>query len=243
MSDVEALVGELRRTVRTLAGQFDLDAELAHLCSVACHLLPVDAAAVTLLDDDGGGPQPAAVSGEVAHRIAALQQRLGEGPGPSAIEHDRPVVAEDLTDHTQRWPGFAAVALLAGMRAVLALPLRDGAAPVGSLDLFRREPLTDAAPVLEVGEALAEGASAFVTTHRHRQRTEEVTEQLQRALRHRVVVEQAKGMLAARQGISPDEAFERLRRHARDRNHRIAEVARAVVAGDLRLEGTRPDGH
>ena len=56
---------------------------------------------------------------------------------------------------------------------------------------------------------------------------------LQRALDSRVVIEQAKGVIAARDGVNVEEAFLRLRRHARRHNARIHDVARAVVELDL----------
>ena len=66
---------------------------------------------------------------------------------------------------------------------------------------------------------------------RHEARSEE----LQGALDSRVEIEQAKGLLAGRDGIGTDEAFRRLRRHARDHNLGIREVARQVVDGRLVL--------
>ena len=63
-----------------------------------------------------------------------------------------------------------------------------------------------------------------------------VRDQLQQALTSRVVIEQAKGFAAARAGTDPETAFAALRRHARDNNRRLADVARSVVAGDLDLE-------
>ena len=54
-------------------------------------------------------------------------------------------------------------------------------------------------------------------------------EQLQHALTSRIVIEQAKGVIAAREGVTVDEAFARLRRHARRHNANIHEAARAVV--------------
>lgn len=60
--------------------------------------------------------------------------------------------------------------------------------------------------------------------------------QLQRALDSRVVIEQAKGMLAERLGISVDHAFERLRSAARSKRVRVDAVARAVVTGDARFD-------
>jgi PAS domain S-box-containing protein len=56
-----------------------------------------------------------------------------------------------------------------------------------------------------------------------------LNEQLQTALTSRVVIEQAKGMLAERRGISVEEAFQLLRKHARDHNASLEDVATAVV--------------
>jgi ANTAR domain/PAS fold len=61
------------------------------------------------------------------------------------------------------------------------------------------------------------------------QQARTTAEQLQHALTSRIVIEQAKGVIAAREGISIDQAFDRLRRHARRHNANIHEVARAVV--------------
>lgn len=58
-------------------------------------------------------------------------------------------------------------------------------------------------------------------------------EQLDRALRSRILIEQAKGFLAARLDVSPDEAFEHLRCYARSRQTRLIDVARQVLDGTL----------
>jgi PAS domain S-box-containing protein len=57
-------------------------------------------------------------------------------------------------------------------------------------------------------------------------------QQLQTALDSRVIIQQAKGYLAGRDGISPEAAFERLRHHARARHLAIRDVARGVIEGD-----------
>ena len=56
-----------------------------------------------------------------------------------------------------------------------------------------------------------------------------LAEQLQAALRSRVVIEQAKGMLAEHLSMTVDEAFRLLNTYARDHNRRLTEVARDVV--------------
>jgi AmiR/NasT family two-component response regulator len=62
-----------------------------------------------------------------------------------------------------------------------------------------------------------------------------VNEQLGHALESRIVIEQAKGILSAREGMDMAQAFARLRNHARRNNLRLVDVARSVVDGGLRI--------
>jgi hypothetical protein len=84
-----------------------------------------------------------------------------------------------------------------------------------------------------VAELFARLATALVLTDRARVRSQEVVEQLQHALASRVVIEQAKGMLAIRFATSVEDAFELMRRHARSTNQRVEAVAGQVVAGHI----------
>jgi AmiR/NasT family two-component response regulator len=54
--------------------------------------------------------------------------------------------------------------------------------------------------------------------------------QLEHALQSRIAIEQAKGMLAERFSLPPDEAFELIRRAARDHRIRVHDLARRVVS-------------
>jgi AmiR/NasT family two-component response regulator len=58
----------------------------------------------------------------------------------------------------------------------------------------------------------------------------ELATQLQRALDARVVIEQAKGALVAREGLSPKQAFEQMRRQARAERRRVVEIAAEVMS-------------
>jgi AmiR/NasT family two-component response regulator len=60
---------------------------------------------------------------------------------------------------------------------------------------------------------------------------ETLIDQLQTALNSRIIVEQAKGVLAERRGITPSDAFTLLRQYARNHHHRLTELATAVVDG------------
>jgi AmiR/NasT family two-component response regulator len=63
-----------------------------------------------------------------------------------------------------------------------------------------------------------------------------LNEQLGQALNTRIVIEQAKGVIAERRRLTMEEAFAHLRTHARNHNRRLADVAREVIAGTLPAE-------
>ncbi|WP_181784509.1 ANTAR domain-containing protein, partial [Pseudonocardia pini] len=86
---------------------------------------------------------------------------------------------------------------------------------------------------LRLGQALADVATIGILAERAVRRGEVVAEQLQTALNNRVVIEQAKGVIAQHGGLPMDQAFERLRRFSRSNNLRLVEVARDVVTGRI----------
>ena len=77
----------------------------------------------------------------------------------------------------------------------------------------------------------------------------ERTIQLQTALDSRIVIEQAKGIVAARGSISPDEAFKKIRWQARSQQRKLHDLAAEIVATtsqpvrDLGLAGDGGDNH
>jgi AmiR/NasT family two-component response regulator len=85
-------------------------------------------------------------------------------------------------------------------------------------------------------QALADVATIAILQHRVGLEANLVNEQLNEALNSRIVIEQAKGVIAERAGIDTDEAFQRLRQHARSNNLRLAEVAREVASGRLAVD-------
>ena len=104
---------------------------------------------------------------------------------------------------------------------------------IGALNLFRTETGSMSDEDVAVAQALADIATIAILQNRAAVEAQEVNTQLTTALSSRIVIEQAKGMIAERQQLSIDEAFDRLRRHARSHNRRLAEVAGATVAGAI----------
>ena len=112
------------------------------------------------------------------------------------------------------------------------LPLRHGNEVIGALNLFRErdEPLGD--PDVQVGQALADVATVALLQRRETTQARRQADQLQAALDSRVLIEQAKGVLAQRLGVSLEEAFQALRRTARNTNRELHELSNDVVRGD-----------
>jgi GAF domain-containing protein len=229
MMRAEQLVAELHLLLRRLTTGGEAEA-LEQTCVAACRILAAEAATVMLVDEHGH-LSLAAASDARARRVASLQCRLGQGPVSRVVEDGRPVVVDDLEREADRGWDVTATVLLAGLRSVVAVPLHDGDTPLGSLDLYGREALSDP-EWLEAAQVLADAVACVVVVGSRQRRAQEVVAQLEGALERRVVVEQAKGMLAERLGLPPEEAYEHLRRHARDHNSRVSELARTVLAGE-----------
>jgi GAF domain-containing protein len=156
-----------------------------------------------------------------------------EGPCLDCHREGAPVLVADLTAARARWPSFADEAIRVGFRAVYALPMRLRADTVGALNLFHRDPDTITEATLRIGQALADVATIAILQQRAAQAREELSQQLQTALNSRVIIEQGNGVLAERLHIDMSTAFNLLRSHARGTHQQLAEVARAVVAGEL----------
>ena len=108
--------------------------------------------------------------------------------------------------------------------------LRDQA--IGALNLFAVSEMRFDSGEVRVVQSLADVATIAILQERSIARAEALTEQLQGALNSRIVIEQAKGALARQEGITVDEAFERLRERARSSRQRLVDVAAVVLAGN-----------
>jgi transcriptional regulator with GAF, ATPase, and Fis domain len=219
----------------TLVTDYDVIDLLHRLCSDSVRLLPVDAAGL-LLSDQRGTLRVVSSSTEQVHLVELFQLQANEGPCLDSFRTSRQVVAADLS-HESRWPRFVERARRAGYSAVHALPLRLRSQTIGGLNLFGKTPGALSPHALRVGQALADVATIGILQERALRRQEVLAEQLQGALNSRVIIEQAKGMLAERGQIDLAEAFTLLRTHARTRQQRLSDLARDVVNGT-----TIPDG-
>ncbi|WP_230686698.1 GAF and ANTAR domain-containing protein [Catellatospora vulcania] len=214
----------------TLVADFDLIEFLQLLASRTADLL--DASPVgLLLADPTGRLEFMAASDETVKHLELFQVQNQEGPCLDAFRTGAAVVNADLQDAADRWPLFAPRAVAAGLLSVHAFPLRLRSDCIGVMNVFSSHvgghlPDTD----VHIVQALADVASIALLQERAIKRGERLTEQLRGTLNSRIAIEQAKGALAHIHGITVDEAFIRIRAHARRTNQRLGDVAQAVLA-------------
>jgi len=216
----------------TLVEDFDVIEFLHTLAEHCVQLLDVDAAGI-MLADRAGSLYPAASSTENARLLELFELQTDAGPCIDAFTTGHAVVNVDLRTNATRWPRFAEAAEATGYVCAHALPMRLREDVIGTLNLFSTtpRPLTDHDE--RTGQALADVATVGILAQRNLMHAELLATQLQNALNSRVAIEQAKGVLAERRGVSVDQAFTLLRTHARNHHLRLSDLARTVADGSL----------
>jgi GAF domain-containing protein len=226
------VVRSLVEMADTLVEDYDVVDLLTGLTNRCVNLLGISAAGVMLVSP-AGSLGLVASSSEAMRLLELFELQAEEGPCLDAFRTGERVRHESLAAGTSRWPLFAAAALDAGFRSASALPLRLREVTIGALNLLSvTEAPVDEADAI-VARAFADLATLSIVQHRASAEAHRLNEQLSAALTSRVVIEQAKGVLAERAGIDLAEAFSRLRGYARSGNLRLTDVARAAIDGTL----------
>lgn len=231
--DPHALESAFAEYAEVLLGRYDVGDVLYRLTDQAVEVLGADGAGVSIAESPDQ-LRFVTASDASASRVEGEQMRTRTGPCHDAFLAGEPVVVEDLGSD-DRWPEFAAAALDAGYRAVLGVPMPVRQGPIGALDVYRREPGAWSSTQVDRACLLANMAAGYVVLAQSLDESRTLSQQLQHALDSRVVVEQAKGIVAERHGIGVGEAFSRLREQSQRTNTPIQAVCAGVVSGELRL--------
>ena len=216
----------------SLVDDYDVVELLTGLADRYVTLLDVSAVGLMLVNP-ADELWPVASSSEEARLLDLFEIQAEEGPCVDCVRNGQPVVVPRLTDAEGRWPQFVPAAIGAGFRSAHALPMRLRGQTIGAVNVFGEDEGTLDAEDAALAQALADMATIGLLHHRAALAAQRVHEQLRSALESRVVIEQAKGVVAEQDGISPEQAFTRLRGHARNHNLALADLARAVVEGTL----------
>jgi GAF domain-containing protein len=213
----------------TLIADFDVVDLLHWLVEECTHILDTQAGGL-LLVDPAGELQLVASTSEEAELVEILQLAAGEGPCLDCFRNGAPITVGDIEADAAKWPQFSAGALKQGFRSVHATPLRLRGQIIGTMNLFSNHVGALAPEDITVAQALADVATIGILQERNIRSANLVAEQLQHALDSRILLEQAKGVLAATNHMSMNEAFSVMRAYARDRNLPLRQVADDVIA-------------
>jgi GAF domain-containing protein len=233
LAEMTVSVAGLRRALDQLAdlrtSPVTVEAALERVVESADALFQVDGTALMLVDRDQV-LRNLASSDHRAVLLEELQATHGEGPCVDAFDDKQPVWSDDL-GREDRWPEFSGAAAGRDLLAVLASPIPYSHQAVGVVAVFAAQPHDWTEAEREAIVAFTELAALLVLNAMEARDRGRLAGELQVALESRVVIEQAKGVLVGRYGLTTRQAFDRLRRHARDQRRPLSQVARAVVRG------------
>jgi GAF domain-containing protein len=230
MIATEKLLEVFIEVADTLVDDFDL---IDFLHNVTDHTAAVSGASSVglLLADQNDQLQFMAASSEGAKNLELFQLQSSQGPCLDCYRTKQPVIVDDLSAASERWPRFVPRAAAMGIRSVHAFPLRLRDRTIGALNAFGTEPLPLEPDDIKVVQALADLATIAIIQEQAISAAETLTQQLQGALNSRIVIEQAKGVIARSRGIGVDEAFAVLRSHARRNHLHLTDLAHQIATG------------
>jgi hypothetical protein len=208
---------------------------LRRLCVTVTQVLPATWAGLSLAED---GKVSGALTGSDAHarELEGLQFTFGEGPCVDSVRTRRPVMEPDLASGVRRWPAYAPAAHQRGIRGVYAFPLQVGVAGLGALDVYRDRVEPVSPDTIDDGQIFADIALTMLVGDDPLSAPGVGVASLDDLLTPSMEVYQAQGMVMVDLGVSLADALVRLRAYAFVEGRPVAEVARDVVAGRVRLD-------
>ena len=221
------VLGAVVSLVDGLLGDLDVVEVLTQLTEQCVALLDVTSAGLLLADASGRLHLMAATS-QQTRDLELFQLQSDDGPCLDCYSTGKPVMIADLTVAQERWPQFAAAATDAGFRSVHAVPMRAAGKVLGALGLFG----TVAGGLGHADQLLAQTlahVACVAILHDDDLPSGLLDQRLGAALASRVVVEQAKGFIRSRLGLSVHDAFAALRAYARGSNEHLTAVSRRLI--------------
>jgi transcriptional regulator with GAF, ATPase, and Fis domain len=175
-----------------------------------------------------GRPLTVACSDELVSQVDEVQYRLDDGPCLHAMRDGEMVTIEDTADQAH-WPVFESEAAEAGIRSCLALPLMAGGESVGALNLYARSASAFGDEETRRAESFAENASGALTLAKRLASYTALNEQLRASMASRSLIDQAMGIVMAREKCTQAHAFEMLRKVSQNTNVKLRDLAKAIV--------------
>ncbi|HEY8820938.1 MAG TPA: GAF and ANTAR domain-containing protein [Dermatophilaceae bacterium] len=235
MYNQSLLLQTLSRFAVILPARYDLQEALSELKESVTAVLGLSGSWVTMADDGRLSFLTAMsqVSAELERDHAQLHPF--SCPCRDAYSTGEVVRVTDVREQSTRWPEFSAFATRLSLAGVAAIPMRLADEIIGALNLYSPEPRDWSDEDIAVAGVLANVATSYVVNASKLRQQQQLTEQLQEALKSRVIIEQAKGITAQQRAISVSQAYQLMRGHARRNNASLRVVAEAIVAVGLQV--------
>ncbi len=217
----------LAELVHVKLGETDLDSLCARATDLARNTIAgADEASITVTH--GRHSRTAAATDNRAHRLDQIQQNPPGGPGESAAAGNAAVLVRDIGNE-ERWSPWVAYATGAGIRSALSVGLPIHTAISGALSLYSET--TDAFDkvAVELARTFADYTAVALANAYLYDTTADLAEHMRRAMEHRAVIEQAKGIVMSERRCTAEEAFAVLTKLSQDTNRKLRDVAAALV--------------
>ena len=225
----DELASVLSRMSGMLLSEETVASALTLVTSLVLETVPAARGAGITLVDTTGGPTSAAATDEHVARADRLQYELGEGPCLSAWQQ-RQVVRVDDSLEEPRWPRWCAEAAQLQVRSALSAPLVAGDTAFGAMKVYSAAPAAFGGREERVMGLFAAQAAILVANVQSHDNARRLSESLRAALAGRDLIGQAKGMVMQRDGVDGDTAFAMLAATSQQRQVKLLDVARALVA-------------
>lgn len=215
-----------------LVSPFEISEALYELAERLTALLALAGSGVILESDSR--LQAATAVPRALLQLENYQVEHQEGPCVFAHQSGELQVVTDLRQE-RAWPGYRQIAAQVGVRAVVGIPLKLAGVSIGAINLYNTDAREWSRVDLRSAMVMTNIATAYLLSSTALTKQTELSVQLQHALDSRVLVEQAKGVLAEANGISVEAAYQLLRRYARNGGLRVHDVACAIIDRTLTL--------
>ncbi len=233
MYDQPLFLQTLSRFAVVLPVRYDLEAALSELTESVTAVLGLCGSGVTMAED--GRLRFVTAVSQASGELERSQEEQQAGPCRDAYQTGQVVRVTDVRKESARWPEFSAIATSLSVAGVAGIPMRLDDQIIGALNLYSPEPREWSDVDIAVARVLADVATSYVVNASKLRQQEQLSEQLQEALESRVVIEQAKGITAYKNAVTIDQAYQLMRRHARNNNASLRLVAETIVSVGLQV--------
>jgi len=233
MYDQPLFLQTLSRFAVVLPARYDLEATLSELTESVTEVLGLSGSGVTMAEE--GRLRFVTAVSQASGELERSQEKWQAGPCRDAFDTGEVVRVRDVRAESARWPEFSETANRVNVAGVAGIPMRLADQIIGALNLYSPQPREWSDEDMAVAGVLADVATSYVVNASKLRQQAQLSEQLQEALESRVVIEQAKGITAQQRAVSIDQAYQRMRRHARTNNASLRVVAEAIVAVGLEV--------